>query len=1400
MLVAVAPLLAALAVAVAPKAPPPAKLAAPWERPAFTAPAREVAQAAAALRDPEGKDVDVDVLLEEGLFSFDDAGRLTYAYRLVYRPLTTRAAGGWAQTGRAWSPWHEERPSVRARVVLPDGVEHALDPATLSEGAADDSGDDVMYFDRRVLRGPIPHVTARAVVEEESTVRETAPVFDGGTVNRWWVGRPTPARRIRLVVSAPERLPLRFAVRGGLAGAPVEKREGGRRVLEWSWADVPAREPSEPSLPPDAALTPHVAFGTGVSWPAVAAGYAAIVDRQLAGADLVARAKEIAGGARDRREVAQRLLDWVSGKVRYTGLELGQAAIVPVPPAEALKRGYGDCKDLSLLVAGLLRALGHPAELALVRTGADDVADIPGLGEFDHAIVHVPGSPELWIDPTDPDTAAGELPAGDQGKLALVANPASKGLVRTPELPLEANRVEIVREVVLSEVGRARVSETRLLRGSRAAWERRTSRRAPVASRAKADEEEAVELFVDGKGVSVKREGLEAAGPVTVRYEAQESRWAITADSDAEAVVGPAVAFARLPPLLAPKDRTDATAATGATADGEKGDAEENDGDEEEDEDGEPAAGGPGAQDAPKARKADVLATEAHETVVRYRVVPPPGFAAAGVPEPLRIAIGPLTYERSFTLEPDGVVTGAHRLVLARRRISAKDADAIRAALAPLGDDGPRLKLERISERLLGEGKGREALDEIRRLIALHPREGRHHAHLALALLKLGMGEAARKEARRAVELDADNGWPHRVLSLTLEHDLLGRFMEAGCDLDGAAAAQRRAVALEKDAAAPRAQLAFILEHGEGCAQWGKGAKLDEAAKVLRALRTQLKDREHDQELLEVYLRAERFSDARTLAREMKDGPERRSALLAATAALEGAAAAVREASRIATADRPVALQSAALPLLRARRYAEAAALLDAAGAGAANSAELKSRAALIARIKRSDAITYDAADPATLFPRVVREIVGGADVKKVASYLVATGDAASETVDGFRTGFTSALRSQRAVGLTAEGTADIALSLLEWSKEGDDASAYRLRYAFPFVKDAVVVHALPTDAGWRLVSGGPEFVVLAAQARRMVDAGKLPAARRLLAFAKQGAPRDGDPSPGAVLAALWTHGDAAGADELRLAATAIAGASGDAALAKTLEDARAREQDPARRGALGWALVAAHSKAERWEALLRIVPELEAGDAAEPAFDTRALALLRLGRGAELRVAAEARRKAAPDALEPLRWARRAAAQASDVDEVLRLGAQVAATGRADAGDLNEVAWAALFKDPLAPAALEQARKAVMLSQEKSAAILHTLAMIHAERGEPAEALQVLVKSLAVRDAQEPAPSDWLVVGRIAEHYALLDEAAAAYKRVTPKKDDWLGSHVLAARRLAKLGKPPAAAARAAR
>jgi Domain of Unknown Function with PDB structure (DUF3857) len=54
---------------------------------------------------------------------------------LVYKVLTQKGADGWDSISLEWEPWHEERPTMRARVV------HAFDPNTITDSPAHDDND-----------------------------------------------------------------------------------------------------------------------------------------------------------------------------------------------------------------------------------------------------------------------------------------------------------------------------------------------------------------------------------------------------------------------------------------------------------------------------------------------------------------------------------------------------------------------------------------------------------------------------------------------------------------------------------------------------------------------------------------------------------------------------------------------------------------------------------------------------------------------------------------------------------------------------------------------------------------------------------------------------------------------------------------------------------------------------------------------------------------------------------------------------------------------------------------------------------------------------------------------------------------------------------------------------------
>src|SRR4029079_1904765 len=115
-------------------------------------------------------------------------------------------------------------------------------------------------------------------------------------------------------------------------------------------------------------------------------------------------------------ERARAVYDFVVSSTRYVGLELGIHGYKPDKGTHVHARRFGDCKDKAALTIALLREVGAPAELVLVRTrrGGQLAPEPASLAIFDHAIVYVPKL-DRYLDGTAEFSGLAELPAQDQG-------------------------------------------------------------------------------------------------------------------------------------------------------------------------------------------------------------------------------------------------------------------------------------------------------------------------------------------------------------------------------------------------------------------------------------------------------------------------------------------------------------------------------------------------------------------------------------------------------------------------------------------------------------------------------------------------------------------------------------------------------------------------------------------------------------------------------------------------------------------------------------------------------------------------------------------------------------------------------------------------------------------------
>lgn len=146
------------------------------------------------------------------------------------------------------------------------------------------------------------------------------------------------------------------------------------------------------------------------------------------------------GKSMTARERIARIYAWVQRNIRYIAYEEGESGHRPDRPAEVLRKRYGDCKGMALLLATLLRHEGIEAQAAVI--GTDDIpfsiTSNPSVAATDHSVcMAVEGSDTLWLDATNEYIPVGHIPSGIQGKDAILL-PFGDGACRLVDVPVLA--------------------------------------------------------------------------------------------------------------------------------------------------------------------------------------------------------------------------------------------------------------------------------------------------------------------------------------------------------------------------------------------------------------------------------------------------------------------------------------------------------------------------------------------------------------------------------------------------------------------------------------------------------------------------------------------------------------------------------------------------------------------------------------------------------------------------------------------------------------------------------------------------------------------------------------------------------------------------------------------------
>jgi len=1325
--------------------------------PAFSADPQELLQAASNIQ--QEKPSPATVLLSEHIVEFDSKANQTETVRTVYRVNTAEGVANWSESRTRWEPWHQARPEIKTRVITPDGAVHNLDVKTLTDRPVHE--ESTIYTDDRVLAGPIPAVTPGAVVEEQITIRDTSPFFAAGITDRVYFVQSVPVVKTRLVLRHPESVHLNYSLKL-LPKAVVGKHASGgiEEIVIENGSSDPYEELS--NVPADVVLYPQVVFGTGKSWHDIASSYSQLAEPKIAPGALEKSLPPQMPNNASAPDKVRILVAFLHKRVRYTGVEFGEAALIPQVPSETLKRGYGDCKDKSALLVSMLRAAGIPAHLALLQAGPgqDIDADLPGMGEFDHAIVYIPGNPGLWIDATAEHNPMNALPVDDQGRLALIIADDTAALTKTPEAKAEDNLLVENREVHLSEYGPAQITES---------WEPHGNIEAEYRSYYTPDRNEQrkkeLEKYVKSVYLAESLSKLENGDnadllkPFQMKLEVKRGRRGFTGLEDALVVIQHGYLNDRLPVLLRQEKPAD---------------------------------------EADKKRSVDYAMTP-FVTEWRYRIYPPAGFKVRSLPSNVERKVGPALFKETFVEDSNGIVTAILRFDTVKSRFTAEEAEALRAASVKFRDeDALELSFDHVGHALLARGKIADGLALYQDSVSHSPASALEKTRFADALLTAGLAEKARKVAREAVKLDPNSEPSYSILGWILQHDLIGRHLKSGFDYDGSIAAYKKAIELDPKDFHARTNLAITYEYDKWGIRYTRGARLKEAVEEFRKIRKddESKFKEYQDNLLYDLFYSGSYQELLNETNGLSMTDSRRHLIIAATAALKGTEAAEKKASELSTDDtaRGKSLVAAGRLLLNVRMYERACALLSAGTQGLSDSPVNQQQIAMFSKTRKSEELHIDSSDPTSVVQKLVRAWftldANPEDYLALLSKNALEGSQADELKEAKK-----ALPVVRTVvidsGMLPDVFLDFVLSNMTVTKEGDDQHGYRMALQSPGAPTQHM-YVVREGAGYKLLIGtGSEI------GREVLDRlsrGDTTSAKAMLDFARDRQQLGGgeDPLAGNVFPRFWTKGQTTDEEGMRVAAVSLLIATDSTGRNISVLEAASQKASEAQRANFDLALAIAYQKLKRWQDMKATAQRLlKSYPRSDRALSTYARACIELKQWDEGQMAINQRLALEPDSLEPYRLLAQLLGAKAEFDKAIEQFRKVATDGRATASDLNGFAWSALFVKSIPPDALEAAQRGNSLTQNNNFGILHTLACLYAEVGKTNEARDLLVRALVSSHLSEPDSALWYGFGRLAELYGQEDAAMADYNRVEkPEQNSAFDTYNLVQNRVSLLTK----------
>ena len=405
----------------------------------------------------EYPDAGAIILLNEETFKILSDYTAIEELHLLIKILNDRGKAKYGEVKLSYDSTYEKIEVEYARTIKPDGeiipagAKHIRDISEYPEYP--------LYSNARLRIISMPELTEGAVIEYKAKKYinklingkefcENYPIQDF---------EPYLNQKINLIIPDEYNVNIKSYNPGyveyELSFSPqIERVEDGTKYM-WEFNNVPEII-TEPSMSPYIEITPYLCISSLNDWQEVYNWWGSlVVDKVKTDKAIEEKTQELIKDKNTQEEKAKAIYHWVASKIRYVGVEYGEAGFEPHYATEIFKNKYGDCKDQSMLLISMLRYAGISAYPVLIGTKGSYLLDeeFPTL-IFNHAICLTKvGEKLVFLDPTSETTSFGDLPGVDQDRKVLVFYEKEGKIQKTPLFSPEHNKAYISMSIDIHE-------------------------------------------------------------------------------------------------------------------------------------------------------------------------------------------------------------------------------------------------------------------------------------------------------------------------------------------------------------------------------------------------------------------------------------------------------------------------------------------------------------------------------------------------------------------------------------------------------------------------------------------------------------------------------------------------------------------------------------------------------------------------------------------------------------------------------------------------------------------------------------------------------------------------------------------------------------------------------------